>query len=82
MKTENYFLNKKKERIRIQFIIKSFSIEVNFQQKKCQHVQQILSLFLNLVSKKWKNNSKSTMNKFTWTKTRLKFRIKIALMKS
>lgn len=81
MKTENYFLNKKKKkRIRIQFIIKSFSIEVNFQQKKCQHVQQILSLFLNLVSKKLKNNSKSTMNKFTWTKTRLKFRIKIALM--
>lgn len=34
MKTENYFLNKKKKRIRIQFIIKSFSIEVNFQQQK------------------------------------------------
>lgn len=52
MKTEKYFLNKKKKRIRIQFIIKSFSIEVNFQPKKCQHVQQILSWFLNLVSKK------------------------------
>lgn len=69
MKTENYFLKKKKKRVL--FTIKSFSNEVNFQKKKKS------TYFTNY---KLGNNRKSTENKFIWTNTRLKFRIKIALM--